>query len=154
MGVNQYEDRTNYGQLQVCGKDVEAIRKQLIAGGFSADRIRLLTDHTDEDPTRANILTALKAVADATGPDDLLLIYYSGHGDETDGESYLIARDGRRLVLRDTAMAVWRIKSILEETLARAKVIVLDALKSTHDLPDRSLPSRSAWRSSTPGAIT
>ena len=134
VGVNQYEDQTNYGQLQVCVKDVEAIREKLIAGGFSADRIRLLTDHTDETPTRASILTALKAVADATEPDDLLMLYYSGHGDEADGESYLIARDGRRLVLRDTAVAVSRIKAILEEAPARAKVIVLDACHSGADV--------------------
>jgi hypothetical protein len=134
IGVNEYEDKANYGQLHVCVKDVEAIREQLIFGGFAPDRVRLLTDQTAEIPTRANILTALKAVADATERDDLLLIYYSGHGDYARGESYLIARDGRRLVLSDTAVPVSRIKEIVEEAPARAKVIILDACHSGADI--------------------
>ncbi|GEM_PF-4989538 len=46
-------------------KDVAAIRERLVTGGFDPARVRLLTDHTAELPTRANILVALKAVADA-----------------------------------------------------------------------------------------
>lgn len=134
IGVNEYEDKANYGQLHVCVKDVEAIRERLTAGGFAPGRIRLLTDHMAELPTRANILTALKAVADATEPDDLLLVYYSGHGDEAGGESYLVARDGRRLVLSDTALPVSRVKAIIEEAPARAKVIILDACHSGADI--------------------
>ncbi|MCK4315032.1 MAG: caspase family protein, partial [Anaerolineae bacterium] len=134
VGVNEYEDSANYGQLQVCVKDVEAIHKQLVAGGFDPARIRLLTDQTGELPTKANILVALKAVADATEPDDLLLFYYSGHGDEAGGESYLVARDGRRLVLGDTAVPLSRVREIVEGAPARAKIIVLDACHSGADI--------------------
>jgi len=42
-----------------------------------------------------------ETLADATDPDDLLLFYYSGRGDEASGESYLVRRDGRRPVLTD-----------------------------------------------------
>ena len=138
VGVNDYEDSANYGELEVCVKDVEAVHKQLVTGGFDPARIRLLTDHMDEPPTRANILTALKAVADATETDDLLLFYYSGHGEEDGGESYLIARDGRRLVLNDTAVPLSRVKEIMEEAPARAKVIVLDACHSGADIGGKS----------------
>ncbi len=133
-GVNEYQDATNYGNLQVCVKDVETVRKQLIAGGLDPARIRLLIDNTDELPTKANILVALKAIAEATEPDDLLLFYYSGHGDEAGGEPYLIARDGRRLVLGDTAVPVARVKTIMAEAPARAKVILLDACHSGADI--------------------
>ena len=87
VGANAYEDAYHFGPLHVSVVDVEATREQLIAGGFDPARIRLLTDNTDEKPTRANILAALKSVADATEPDDLLLFYYSGHGDEAGGEA-------------------------------------------------------------------
>ena len=134
VGVNEYEDKANYGQLHVCVKDVHAIREQLIAGGFDPARIRLLTDQTSELPTKANILVALKAVADVTEPDDLLLFYYSGHGDEEGDESYLVARDGRRLVLGDTAVPLSRVREIVEGAPARAKIIVLDACHSGADI--------------------
>ena len=134
VGVNAYEDWVNYGNLRVCVKDVEATREHLIAGRFDPARIRLLTDHTPDPPTRANILVSLKAVADNTEPDDLLLFYYSGHGDEDGGESFLVARDGRRLVLSDTAVSVARIVQIVGAAPARAKVILLDACHSGADI--------------------
>ncbi len=134
VGVNKYDDKAHYGQLHVCVQDVRAIHKKLVAGGFDPARIRLLSDGTSELPTRDNILVALKSVADATAPDDLLLFYYSGHGDEEQSESYLVARNGRQLVLSDTAVRVSRIKEIMEQALARAKVIMLDACHSGADI--------------------
>ena len=133
-GVNSYDDRHNYGRLQVCAHDVTDIRRQLIEGGFESARIRLLTDESDELPTRENILVALKSVADATEPDDLLLFYYSGHGDEQNHESYLVTRNGRRLLLGDTALSLSRVKEILEQAPARAKVIIIDACHSGADI--------------------
>jgi uncharacterized caspase-like protein len=130
VGVNAYDDAHHFGPLHVSVRDVAATREQLIAGGFDPARIRLLTDNTEEKPTRVNILAALKSVADATEPDDLLLFYYSGHGDEAGGHSYLVGRDGRHLVLSDTAVPVARVKQIIEAAPARAKVILLDACHS------------------------
>lgn len=134
VGVNAYEDTHYFGALQVCIKDVEATREQLIAGGFDPARIRLITDNTHEKPTRANILAALQSVADATERDDLLLFYYSGHGDTAGGESHLVAREGRHLVLGDTAVSVTRVKQIIDAAPARAKVILLDACHSGADI--------------------
>jgi hypothetical protein len=134
VGVNEYEDKANYGQLRVCVKDVGAIYERLITGGLDPARVRLLTDDKSELPTRENILVALKSIADATEPDDLLLFYYSGHGDEDGGEGYLVARNGRRLVLRDTAVPISRVKEIMEQASARAKVIILDACHSGADI--------------------
>jgi hypothetical protein len=130
VGVNEYEDEVHYGRLQVCIKDVEAIRDQLVASGVETERVHLLSDHADELPTRDNVLVTLTAVAKATEPDDLLLFYYSGHGDEDGGESYLVARNGKKLALEDTAVRISRVKQIMEQALARAKVIVLDACHS------------------------
>lgn len=134
VGVNEYDD-WNYGRLRVCVQDVTAIRGRLAAGGYDPQRLRLLTDETAADlPTRANILTALESVARATGPDDLLLFYYSGHGDEVEDESYLVARDGRRVSLRRTGVSLADIRDIVLTAPARAKVIILDACHSGVDL--------------------
>jgi len=134
VGVNAYDDDANYGQLHVCVKDVGAIHGRLIGGGFDAQRVHLLTDGSTAPPTRAKVLTALQSVANATAPDDLLLFYYSGHGDESGAESYLVARDGHFLTLADTAVPVSRVQEIVSQAPARAKVIVLDACHSGADL--------------------
>lgn len=144
VGVNEYEDKFHYGQLNVCAKDVHSVREHLIDGGFEQNRIRLLTDDSHELPTRDNTLVVLKAIAEVTEQDDLLLFYYSGHGDEDEGESYLVMRNGRHLVLSDTAVSISRIKEILSRAKARAKVIILDACHSGADIGKKGPKKMSA----------
>ncbi|MEM8610777.1 MAG: caspase family protein [Cyanobacteria bacterium P01_H01_bin.105] len=144
IGVNEYQDKNNYGNLQVCIKDVIAIKKQLIKSGYDQRYIQLLTDDAGETPSRNNIVTTTKAIADATEPDDLLLFYYSGHGDEMGGESYLLACDGQYPALEDTAISISRIKSILEEASARAKVLIVDACHSGADIGGKGAKKMSA----------
>lgn len=130
VGANHYEDSYNYPPLHVCVKDTIALKARLIAGGYEEQRIKILSDRDGELPTRDNILVALKAIANATDADDLLFFYYSGHGIEKDGESYLVARNGRHLVIESTAVPMSKIKEIMHSAPARAKVIVLDACHS------------------------
>lgn len=134
VGVNKYDDWNNYSKLQVCVQDVVATRDALISSGYDPQRIRLITDAGPEEPNRATILTTLKAFADATEPDDSLLFYYSGHGAEFNRESYLVAKDGRKLTLSDTAVAISRVKEIIAAAPARAKVLILDACHSGADI--------------------
>lgn len=134
VGVNAYLDENNYGRLQVCVDDVHAIRDALVAGGFDTERIQLLTDRSPLPPTRNHILSALQATADATEPEDLLLFYYSGHGDEYAGSSYLVARDGMKNVLNRTGLALADVREIVEGAQARAKIIILDACHSGANL--------------------
>lgn len=138
VGANQYEDSFNYGQLQICVKDAEAIYAQLAKGGYEATHIRLVTDQTKEIPRRATILTTLKAMAEVTEPDDLLLFYYSGHGDIINGEPYLIGRDGYRLTLDDTAIPIARVISMMKAAPARSKLIILDACHAGADLKGKA----------------
>ena len=130
IGVNHYDDFNNYGGLNLAVSDVTAIHQQLLVSGYDATRVRLLSDDEQELPTRNKILAALQSVADATEQDDLLLFYYSGHGDLTANQSYLVARDGYAVSLTDTAVPLKRIEEIIHAAKARAKVIILDACHS------------------------
>jgi hypothetical protein len=47
----------------------------------------------DEQATVANIDKALDQVAAEAGPDDMLLVYLSGHGEQVDKEYYFIPQD-------------------------------------------------------------
>ncbi|MBV7338522.1 caspase family protein [Chloroflexi bacterium TSY] len=144
VGVNHYDDQQNYGQLHVCIKDMQALYSQLTAGGFERSRLRTLADDTKELPSRENILATLKSVADATEPNDLLLFYYSGHGDEIGNESYLVARNGQRIVLHDTAVSISRIQSIMSAAPARAKVMIIDACHSGANIGSKGSKRMSA----------
>jgi hypothetical protein len=126
VGVDAYKDRT-YRRLRVCTQDLSAISQQLSVSGFAPASMYVLSNHTSELPTRENILTTLKAIALATKPEDLLLFYYTGHGDIDEHESYLVANDGRFINLEHTAVAINQIKKIMQQSSARAKVLILDA---------------------------
>lgn len=126
VGINHYVD-PYIANLKVCVDDVTAIQ-QAIAGSYEA--ARLLTDVTASPPTRANILAELSTVAQAAEADDLLLFYFSGHGQAQDGESYLLARDTRLAALKHTAVAMSDVREIIEQSPAHAKVIVLDSCHS------------------------
>jgi hypothetical protein len=130
VGINQYVDVDYYNELKLCVRDADAVRKQLLACGFEESRISTLTDQSGEPPTRPNILKALRLIALATGPEDVLLFYYSGHGDEENGESYLVGSEGQKLILGDTAVPLSRVVQIMNEAPARGKIIVLDACHS------------------------
>lgn len=134
VGINHYEDTRSYAQLQVCAHDATILYKQLIAGGFKDRHIRILTDQRDRLPLRENILAELQVIAEATGPDDLLLFYFSGHGQAERDEGYLVPRNGRGVALHDTAVPINRVKEIIGKAQARAKVIILDACHSGANL--------------------
>ncbi len=126
VGVDEYDDLA-YPRLVVCVNDVEAIHERLLARGFEPGRVRLLNDETNPLPVRAEIYAALAEAARAAQRDDLLLFYYSGHGDTDSGASYLVGRDGRAAALKHTAVALADVAEIMRTSEARAKVIILDA---------------------------
>jgi hypothetical protein len=127
VGVNAYED-TSISSLHVCVDDVTAVQ-QALAGSYQATR--LLTDATGARlPTRANILAELSSVAQAAEEGDLLLFYFSGHGIAEGGESYLLPRDAQIAALPYTSVAMQDVRALMEQSPARAKVIILDACHS------------------------
>lgn len=130
IGINEYEDINNYKKLNVCINDIKSIYDRLILGGFNKEKIQLITDDSKKLPSRSNIYSALNLYAKIIEPNDLLLIYFSGHGEFENGESYLIPKDGKKNSLQDTAIEFSRVKEIIKETNAKAKVIILDACHS------------------------
>jgi len=129
VGVNDYADPF-YPPLHVCVKDVMAIHRQFVTGGFDPACIHLLTDNTATLPTRAKVLASLQQAAKAAQRDDLVLFYYSGHGDRAGDTSFLVARDGEAQALNYTAVALPEVAEILRKSQARAKVIIVDACHS------------------------
>eukprot|EP01111_Echinosteliopsis_oligospora_P013460 TRINITY_DN4834_c0_g1_i3.p1 TRINITY_DN4834_c0_g1~~TRINITY_DN4834_c0_g1_i3.p1 ORF type:complete len:270 (-),score=20.30 TRINITY_DN4834_c0_g1_i3:173-982(-) len=76
------DDYTIIPQLQSCVKDAKDVHSQLKSIGFEAELL-----------TNANLRetkSALLRIADKRVPNDICLIYYSGHGIEYSGRGYLM----------------------------------------------------------------
>jgi len=130
VGVNAYQDR-DISNLTCCVADVEAVHRLLTDAAHGDYRARLLLDTTpDTLPTRNNVLAELANVAQAADEKDLLLFYFSGHGTIEAGEAYLVLSDARLTNLADSAVPLHRVKSIMADSAAQAKVIILDACHS------------------------
>ncbi len=108
VGIGDYEDDGAIADLAGPANDVALMRDALSERGITD--LRIITDLTAGAagaiaPTRMNILAALAALAEDSGPGDLAIVHISGHGtqqpdtdgDEPDGyDEVLLPSDTRR----------------------------------------------------------
>jgi hypothetical protein len=91
---------------------------------------------------KQEVLLRLEDFFRDAGRDDQLLLYYSGHGQlDLAGRLFLCARDSKVDRLLATAVAARDISDLMDESRARAKVVVLDCchsggFKGGADLPE------------------
>ena len=117
--------------------DAQALARLLPQVGFRAGDVTLVTNATLKQMQRA-----AREFAEKLRPDDLALVYYSGHGVEFRGENYLIPVDfpanASDIEVRDEAYSAQQLLRSLEETQARVRLVILDACR---DNPLRSTRS-------------
>ena len=109
-------------------RDARSIAQALPDVGFAPNDITLATDTNLRQLQRAarDFLQKLK-------PDDVALVYYSGHGVEVRGENYLIPVDfpsnSSELDVQDLAYPAQQFLRNLEATGARVRLMILDACR-------------------------
>ena len=102
IGIGKYQ---NMGSLPTCTNDARALARVLARqAGF--DRVVLMVDDAEQAqnrPTMGNILNRLQQFAALPGPEDTVLVFYSGHGTiikapdaggQQREEGYLVPADG------------------------------------------------------------
>ncbi|WP_330440919.1 HEAT repeat domain-containing protein [Micromonospora sp. NBC_00821] len=94
-------------------------------GVFASEHVSILFD-----ASRAEIAEAANRFFSDAEPDDVLLFYFSGHGRSRNQKLYLCARDTTSSLLPGTAVSNDTLNDIIGDSLARAKVIVLDCCHS------------------------
>jgi len=130
VGIDRYDD-LGVSNINCAVSDVEMIYRILVdpnLGGFAKEQVTLLTDNTERKPTRANILSSLKEVLNKES--ETLLFYYTGHGIELNGQSYLVPRDMEANLPEDRSIPLSMIRDMLARSRAQSKVIILDACHS------------------------
>ncbi|NLC55968.1 MAG: tetratricopeptide repeat protein [Armatimonadetes bacterium] len=137
VGVNQYESK-EITPLRFSVRDVRAIHEVLVdpkRAGFPPANVVLLTDDQAErqkHPTRRNVYDALYFLEQNAKPEDLVVIYYSGHGfrDRDSGKSYLLPLDTVTHDLESSAIPNDEFLARVARIQANKKVILLDACHS------------------------
>lgn len=130
IGVDTYLD-PSFPDLRYSGGDAAALAEVLSSptgGGF--EEVTVLTG--PEDTTRVRILRELKLLSRRLGPEDILVVYFSGHGtlaqvDEDEGALFLLPSDATAADLSGSALELSSLRSFLGELPAQRKAMIVDA---------------------------
>ena len=146
IGISEYQHaRRGIPPLQFAHRDALALMEFLHSprgGGFEPAYTRLLIN---EQATTRNIRSALFTFLKQAGKDDLVLIFFAGHGAPEIGRPenlYLISYDSDPDDLASTAFPMWDMETALERYIVAERVVVLaDACHSAGVGPTAGLRS-------------
>jgi len=130
VGVSDYRHDTAFlPDLGYAAADAQAFADMLrsgSAGRFPEDHVRALIDR---DATSRNVRRALSDfLAPRAGPNDLVIIYFAGHGaadPRCPGRYYLLTRDTDANNMFATAVAMGELREILTEDVAAKRVVLI-----------------------------
>ena len=126
IGNTEYAD-PGLAQLTAPGKDAEDFARVLKEKDLCEfDEVRVLLNQVS-----SSIIEAIDEFFDQKKPDDLLVLYFSGHGvrDEL-GALYLAVKNTFRSRLRSTAIKSDYIREVMDQSRSRRQVLVLDCCNS------------------------
>jgi len=132
IGINDYHE--SLGALQFCVNDAKLLQETLMSEqcGFARANVLLLTDDQGKDrlPTFGNIHSWLGTWLQRPKADDLVLVYFAGHGREHNGSAFLAPADATLESLGVTGIPIQYVREMLERCSASQKVLILDACHS------------------------
>jgi len=132
IGINGYHE--SLGPLKFCANDAKLVRDTLVSEtcGFAAKNVLLLSDDQPKDhlPTFGNVHSWLGTWLSRPSSDDLVLVYFAGHGRELQGSAFLAPVDATLESLPVTGIPIQYVRDLLERCKASQKVLILDACHS------------------------
>lgn len=127
VGVSQYlhAGRSGLTNLPFADDDADAFLHMLLTLGWDDDHIKCLTN---KKATQRNIIISLESWLTKAGPDDLIVLYWSGHGfpDPEDPEKVYFACYDTDPSIPATGYRMDRVREVLEERNAKNVVILAD----------------------------
>lgn len=139
VGIDTYlYDDAQIPDLKYAVADAKLFYERLISPtGFAVPpgNILLMTDDADRPewkPTRNNIIAMLETWITQARENDMVIVYFSCHGMEFDGKTYLLAADTRYANPKETGIALREhvIDVLATKCKARKKILILDSCHS------------------------
>ena len=126
IGISEYVD-SGLAQLSAPGKDAEDfanVLKDPEIGAFASVNVLV------NEPSSA-VIEAIDEFYDNKKPDDLLVLYFSGHGVKDElGSLYLAFKNTIRSRLRSTAIKSDYIREAMDQSRSKRQVLILDCCNS------------------------
>lgn len=132
IGIDRYHE--SLGSLKYAGADCRALRDTLVSGplAFPEDQVLVLDDAGDgaHRPTFANIHQSLSSWLAVPREDDLVLVFFAGHGRLVDGTTYLVPGDATLGSIHTLGIPLRNVQDVIDRCKAQRKLLVLDACHS------------------------
>ncbi len=126
VGITAYADSPLYG----CADDATFLAAAFAERGLIAPDDAFV--FTDADATRGNVVAALTDLSERVGPDDLVVVFFSGHGGVVANSPDPIELDGtdETLVFYDGEISDTQFVLHLDQVNAGTMLLALDACQS------------------------
>ena len=142
IGVEKYQRVT---PLRYTIEDVKRLATTLEkVGSYPADCILEITDDSNCPPTKKDIMTRLPEWLKKIGPNDSLLVYFSGHGFLEKGNGYLAPIDINGNDLAETGIPTAWVRQQLAACPAHSKLLILDSCHAGAEKGPEEQPGVSA----------
>jgi hypothetical protein len=128
IGVSKYADESM--NLNAAVSDAELIKTYLISKdgmNVSEGNVKFITD---KDATRANILKTIKDEFSKSAENDLILLYFAGHGWAEEKEMYFLGYDTKKEEIIKTAVSQKDLQQVLNAIPAKRQIFIADACHS------------------------
>lgn len=134
VGINEYPSDSELGRLNCAINDVRELAKTLEQVGYPRNHIHVLTsdDWATSQPTKANLIRIMQRVflQAQTQKDSSLMFVFSGHGFNSQSESYLCPVDYRLEAPETSSICVADLSKMLADSPFSQKLVVLDACRN------------------------
>jgi hypothetical protein len=121
VSTSLYDGQT-FRQLQSPAADVAALRDILEDPAIGGYEVGLL-----EDKASYEVNQAIERFFASASLNDLVLLYFSGHGFKDDGNRlFMVTRDSQPNLLGSTAVSAQFVRDQLERCRSRRKIVILD----------------------------
>ena len=129
IGVTDHDDDSL--DLRYTNRDVQSLKSVLMERGGLRDGFQILefSDQMSSDfrPSSANIKRDLEKFLKGAGRNDRVLLFFSGHGIQINGETYFVTSDFDRNNPGETSLPSSWIRGLLNNCRAKTKFIIIDA---------------------------
>jgi hypothetical protein len=128
IGVSKYADESM--NLNSAAADAQIVKDYFSSKdglNISSEKIKYITD---KDATKVNVIKTIKDMFSTAGENDLLILYFAGHGWAEEKEMYFLGHDTNKDDLIKTAISQKDIQTALSSSPARRQIFIADACHS------------------------
>lgn len=127
IAVENYNEAPKIRKVKFALNDATVFRESLVALGCDPDRLKLLTDNL---ATKTTIKEEIKKVAKLATPDDVIILYFAGHGLLNLGRNLLTCVDTSLTNIENTTVDLNFILGQFEKSASNKVIAFLDCCHS------------------------